>query len=350
MKKIILFLLWVSFFILFEFILFKFKFEIPLGYAFFEMSLNSFDIDYLFMKKFVLLLVGFSFISFLIVYFLRKLNILVLSGVLVIVVFLLNLNGVFNSLVEGIKTYDIVHNLKIKTLKNDTNITFKCLLDRMIAHAGGEINKDIYTDSLEALDNSYKKGLRYFELDIRKTKDGYYVVVHLWKQWKKFTGYKKEDIPTLKEFLSYKILGKYTPLDMKRINEWFETHKDAILITDKVNTPVDFTNKFIDKNRVMMELFSMESVLKAKQNNIIAMPTWDSVVRFMVKNRTLLLKNLGIEYVVVPDYDFVNPEFKQVFKNFSHNGIKVYLYGNYDNKIKPYYYYGRYINNLRFCK
>lgn len=48
----------------------------------------------------------------------------------------------------------------------------------IIAHAGGQIDGHIYTNSLEALNNSYNEGAKIFELDIRETKDGYYVGKH----------------------------------------------------------------------------------------------------------------------------------------------------------------------------
>jgi hypothetical protein len=35
---------------------------------------------------------------------------------------------------------------------------------------------------------------------------------------------------------------------------------DAILVTDNVNTPIGFSRQFIDKDRFMMELFTMDSV------------------------------------------------------------------------------------------
>ena len=49
---------------------------------------------------------------------------------------------------------------------------------RYIAHAGGEILGNTYTNSLEALNNSYKNGFRYFELDMIVTADNY-IVAHM---------------------------------------------------------------------------------------------------------------------------------------------------------------------------
>ena len=50
---------------------------------------------------------------------------------------------------------------------------------RFIAHAGGRIEGMNYTNSLEALNNSYKNGFRLFELDIIETSDGEFVAAHV---------------------------------------------------------------------------------------------------------------------------------------------------------------------------
>ena len=107
--------------------------------------------------------------------------------------------------------------------------------NRFIAHAGGEIDGAVYTNSLEALSRSYERGFRLFELDILETSDGKFVAAHDWESWQEITGYKKSIPPTEKAFLNTKILGKYTAISMEAINIWFNNHSDVILVTDKIN-------------------------------------------------------------------------------------------------------------------
>ncbi|WP_273568683.1 interleukin-like EMT inducer domain-containing protein [Maribacter halichondriae] len=140
--------------------------------------------------------------------------------------------------------------------------------DRFIAHAGGSIDNLKYTNSKEALDFNYKKGFRLFELDISETKDGHFVATHDWKHWATQTNYKGELPVTRAEFLSHKIYGKYTPMAMDDINTWFKEHLDAILITDKVNKPTAFSKQFVNKERVLMELFTLEAVEEASKADI----------------------------------------------------------------------------------
>ena len=112
--------------------------------------------------------------------------------------------------------------------------------NRFIAHAGSMIDGHTYTNSLEALNQSYKSGFRLFELDILTTSDNFFVAAHDWETWKKMSGYSGSVPVSKKTFMSYKILGKYSPLDGEMINSWFKKHSDAILITDKINEPKIF--------------------------------------------------------------------------------------------------------------
>ncbi len=218
---------------------------------------------------------------------------------------------------------------------------FSCLGDQIIAHAGGEVNGYTYTDSLEALENAYHNGIRLMELDLQKTKDGKIVAVHDWEKWKENVGFMKKGKPTLKEFNSYRIKGEFTPLDMEKINKWFNSHPDAILITDKINSPKAIYREFIDKKRVRMELFSVEAVIKAIDLGITPMPSWNTVLRKLTYPKRFL-KSLNIEYVVVPYKTYKK---NIVFFHKLSNTSKIYLFGNYHSPIEPNYFYGRYVDD-----
>jgi len=226
--------------------------------------------------------------------------------------------------------------------------------DRFIAHAGGKIDTHIYTDSLEALNANYKKGFRLFELDILKTKDNFFVASHDWKRWKKIAEYDKSIPPSLDEFKRYKIYNKYTPLTMDDINNWFGEHKDAILVTDKINDPLGFSAKFIDKKRLVMELFDWYAVYQAKRENITAMPTGNLVIG-LKRNIFRKLKDMNITHIAI-SRRFEN---KKLLKKLRENNIKVYAFHvNYDegkdekftfcNEFK--YFYGMYADEWQFKK
>ncbi|MFD2823286.1 sulfatase-like hydrolase/transferase [Lacinutrix iliipiscaria] len=212
---------------------------------------------------------------------------------------------------------------KLSRLKNDKN--------RFIAHAAGEIDGLTYTNSLEALDLNYAKGFRLFELDIIKTSDDKFVAAHDWRKWNRDNGFKKTTPVTHETFMATKIKDRFTPLSMQEINDWFAHHQDAILITDKVNSPKAFAELFVDKNRLIMELFSVKAVKEARENGVkfLAAP---KVFRGMNSHQKLkFISENKIDYMSVSRKS-INNNNKAFYKKLKSLGVKLYAYHvNFEN-------------------
>ncbi len=240
------------------------------------------------------------------------------------------------------------------TLSEETNED-KENVKRFIAHAGGKIDGHAYTDSLEALNFSYSNGFRLFELDIIKTSDNIYVAAHDWEYWASITGYSGDLPPTLNTFKKYKIHNLYTPLDINAINQWFLTHPDAILVTDKVNTPLDFSKHFVDKKRLMMELFTLDAVKEGITSNIkSAMPSW-RVLKEIKNDQANVLASMGITDIAASRR--VIKENLPLIKQLDSKGIQTYVFHvNFDEgKDETYvvcndmrYIYGLYADKWDF--
>jgi phosphoglycerol transferase len=171
--------------------------------------------------------------------------------------------------------------------------------ERIIAHAGGNIDGHAYTNTLEALNSSYDRGFRLFELDIIQTSDGEFVAAHDWNYWQQLTGYSADIPPTRMQFLATPVLNHLTPLDMGRINDWFQQHPDAILVTDKINDPVAFASRFTDRNRLMMELFSLDALNAGIEAGIrSAMPS-DNLVMSFGDDAVEKLITLGVKDIAI---------------------------------------------------
>lgn len=196
--------------------------------------------------------------------------------------------------------------------------------DKWIAHACGMVDGIDYTNFLEALDHNYAMGFRYFELDILETSDGVFVVAHDWPHWKKRASYEGETPVSRDVFMQQKPLGKYTPMDMDAINKWFTDHPDAILITDKINDPVRFAAAFVDKSRLMMELFSMDAVKAARGLGLKDVLITDQLTHELKGDWVDELKALEVGSLAM--------SIKTVMKNPAHfkmlkkAGIKTYAY------------------------
>jgi glycerophosphoryl diester phosphodiesterase len=232
--------------------------------------------------------------------------------------------------------------------------TFEPHINRYIAHAGGEVNGIKSTNTKDALDESYAKGFRFFELDIIKTSDGKLVAAHDWKMWSRFTDYKGELPPTHEEFMKRKIYGDYTTLDLEGINDWFKAHPDATLVTDKLNDPIAFSNAFVDKERLIMELFSVMKTEEAASEGLHAMISQQPFMS--IKGDKLdFLKINNVKYVAL-SRRMIKRE-KELLKLLRDEGIKVYVYHvNFDEgKDEKYVYdneiglvYGMYADKWAF--
>ncbi len=200
--------------------------------------------------------------------------------------------------------------------------------DRYIAHAGGEVKGIPSTNSKQALDENYAKGFRLFELDIITTSDGKMVAAHDWGMWSRFTDYKGSLPPSYAAFMKRKIYGDYTTLDMDGINAWFAAHPDAILITDKLNDPVAFAKKFVDKDRLIMELFSALSMDEAARQGVNVMISQDPLLK-LKGDKINYLKVNNIQYAAV-SRRIIKSQHDLLLK-LRDNGIKVYVYNvNFD--------------------
>lgn len=108
--------------------------------------------------------------------------------------------------------------------------------NRYIAHAMGGIESNTYTNSKEAMEKSYERGLRVMEADISLSSDDKLVLIHSFEK----AGLNELGLPvswsskppTEKEFLEKKILGKYTSMNFAHVVEFMKSHKDMYLVVD----------------------------------------------------------------------------------------------------------------------
>lgn len=128
-----------------------------------------------------------------------------------------------------------------------------------IAHGGGAIDGFCITNSLESVEHAIDVGIKYIELDLRLTSDGYLVAAHDWDSFNLSTcrDTLSGRVPTYDEFKSLKIHGKYTPLTFVMIDSLLTHHPDIILITDKIED-VEALDRHLSrhKERMMVECFS----------------------------------------------------------------------------------------------
>lgn len=123
----------------------------------------------------------------------------------------------------------------IETVKEEPvleTVWMKIAPEELVAHAGGAVYGFRRTNSLEAIDNSYRKGFKFFELDFEWTKDRHPVLIHDWDAMVKRLFMSKPKVYTLDEFHKAKTFKNFTLLDMKSLYEWLLKHEDVYIVTD----------------------------------------------------------------------------------------------------------------------
>ena len=219
---------------------------------------------------------------------------------------------------------------------------------RYIAHAGGMIDGYRYTNSLDALDLSYANGFRMFELDLIYTSDKVLVAAHDWNYWKNITSCDKYLPVTKKHFLEHLIYDTYTPLTIDEINEWFKEHPDAILVTDKINSPRVMKEQFVDPSRVLMELFTKDAIKEAQELNIPFMMS-EGVLPEIKSDSLAYVLNNNIQILAVSRLLLHEPKTFKFLQGCKQSGVKIYVFAlndEYDEKYvldnEMQYIYGMY--------
>jgi glycerophosphoryl diester phosphodiesterase len=141
-----------------------------------------------------------------------------------------------------------------------------------IAHAGGEIHDQTYTNSLEALEFNYRRGFRFFEVDFSWTSDGELVAIHDWDQYydAAFVSPGKSKPPTRAEFLRLKARNGLTQLTLIDVLRWAREKKDAFIVTDIKSENIKALRKILREHEdlahyLIPQVYSYEEYAAARK-------------------------------------------------------------------------------------
>lgn len=187
-----------------------------------------------------------------------------------------------------------------------------------IAHAGGAIDGYIYTNSKEALERAVADGYRFVEFDLLMTADSVLVAAHTWKEFNEITGYSTwgDSVPTVNEFRTRRIYGKYTPLTANDIYAFFVENKNIFLVTDKMSD-ADILEAYFPnmKDRMVVEAFSYNDFKELCQRGFyrvmyscMAVDMNETIVKHLLLHR--LFDGEKIEWITLHTSAFNNVLFK----------------------------------------
>ena len=137
----------------------------------------------------------------------------------------------------------------------------------VIMHAGGAVEGQLSTNSMEALEQSYSVGCRTVELDFNFSSDGYPVCIHDWHE--RFSGKIKSGEPMSKdEFLSCKIYETYTPMWIGDVAEFMRHHRDLFVVTDVKDDNLAFAAYLAENYPDLRERFIIQIYQKEEYEPI----------------------------------------------------------------------------------
>lgn len=102
----------------------------------------------------------------------------------------------------------------------------------IIAHAGGQLGGHTYTNAIDAMENSYKNGVRLMEMDFDWSTDGELVGMHSWDGFvtKFFNVISKAY--SYYEYENFQMINGWQQSTPQTLEDWFVDHPDAYLVTD----------------------------------------------------------------------------------------------------------------------
>lgn len=166
---------------------------------------------------------------------------------------------------------------EVPPLAKKEDISKKIKNKYLIAHAGGEIQGLTYTNTREALNLSYKNGIRLMEVDFQWTTDGQLVCVHSWDGFiNKFFNVEVRQY-SYDEFINFNMINGWHQLTPHNLALWLEVHPDAYVVTDIKGDNVEGL-KIISQNyphlvdRIIPQIYffdEYEQVLALGYENII---------------------------------------------------------------------------------
>ena len=143
------------------------------------------------------------------------------------------------------------------------------LRQKVIAHAGGCINKHCYLNNLKALQISAQRGYKFIELDLLKTVDNRIIAAHDWFSLAQQFGVNEQlaqmPLADIKKLCEKK--GDCSLLYDENILTFFETHPDIYFVTDKIDDFKLLSEKFGTlQARMVVEVFSEDKYKQAEES------------------------------------------------------------------------------------
>jgi len=211
---------------------------------------------------------------------------------------------------------------------------------KRIAHAGGAIQKETYSNSLDAL-NINKDKFNLFEIDFMFTLDGHLVCIHDWNisALKNFGKNFNTKRPTLDEFIRELNNSKFENCTLETLIQWLKQNPTKKIVTDiKKNNIQGLTiikKKYPDMlDRFIPQIYSPSEYQKVKklgyQNIIFTLYVY--LAKYNKNTLPQLIKQMDLFAITIPEHHA-----KKGLASFLKQKIKgAYIYAHTINSYQTY--------------
>jgi len=115
----------------------------------------------------------------------------------------------------------------------------------LVAHAGGAISGYVYSNSLEAFEESVVHNIQLLEVDFMPTSDGVIVLTHVWQGMPSRIPGAGTHIMSHDEFLSARLFNRYTTMDLSMLIDFLDEHPDVRIVTDTKDGYDNYTALYV---------------------------------------------------------------------------------------------------------
>ena len=184
----------------------------------------------------------------------------------------------------------------------------------LVAHSGGAISGNVYSNALEAFEASVAYGITLIEVDFMPTTDGEIVLTHVWQNMSNRIPGAPDHIVSHEEFMAYRLFNRYTTMDLSMLIAFLDEHPEVRIVTDTKDGYDNYT-----------ALYAIAERYPEYRDRFIA-----QAYRFEHVHR---LRALGFEDVIVtlylmPGELFENPaEIKRLAEEYEVYAITIQEYG-----------------------
>ena len=242
--------------------------------------------------------------------------------------------AILTTIIWGIGVFIWHGNVILDNIKDKTPHPFYNGNDHLIAHAGGAIDGNVYTNSREAVEGSILEGQKFIEIDLIKTSDGAYIAGHDWELVNEMTGKKdqKDKPQSLDEYKNAKILNKYTTMDEFDVAKLMDKHPNWVMLIDKARDIKHLAKTFANKDRIILQVYGLHGYFKALKygfkNPVLRLKGGRRGIKEIYK---VAMNWLNIKGVILGEKSF-NKNMDYI-KELHDKGVAVILYGNPSFKI-----------------